>query len=200
MTVEDRVIAQRNQKRHDELCAAIKTEVPRFLAVGEMLIELRELGVYKETHKTFALFINEAFGLEKSRAYQLIGACELRQDLSTAVDKKEIPTNEAQLREVAKAPKEKQAEVVQIANEVAKSEDRKPTASDYRNAVEIVTAEPKRKEPEPELEAEVTDKVIDRARKILETALASVRLQLGHLGVGSGCDKEIESIRRKAGL
>lgn len=154
MTVEDRVIAQRNQKRHDELCKFVGDEVKRFIAIGPALMELQELQVYKATHKTFESFINDTFGIDRRRAYQLIEAAKVDAVLCKKLHKNELPTNEAQRREIAKAPEEKQVEVAQIANEVAKSEDRKPTASDYRNAVEIVTAEPKRKEPEPDAEEE----------------------------------------------
>lgn len=60
--------------------------------------------------------------------------------------------------------------------------------------------EPKRKEPEPEAETEVTDKVIDRAKVKLEEHLRGVILQFGHLGLGGQADKEVNALRKKAGL
>jgi len=153
MTVNERIVAQRNKARHDELCKFVGDEVRRFMQIGPALIELQKLQVYKETFKTFEEFVNKTFGIEKRRAYQIIEAAKVNDNLCKILHKTEVPTNDSQLREVAKAPEEKQVEVVQIANEVAKSEDRKPTASDYRNAVEIVVGsdpKPAPKPPDPE--------------------------------------------------
>lgn len=202
MTVEDRVIAQRNQKRHDELCRLIGDAVNQFMQIGLALIELQELQIYKATHKSFEKFVNETFGIERRRAYQIIEATKVAENLCKRLHKKDVPKIESHLRAIGKVDEEKQASVVEIAYQNAASENRKPVEKDFLDAVIIEEGshEPAEPEPEPEPEAEVTDKVIERARKILETALASVRLQLGHLGVAGGCDKEIASIRRKAGL
>jgi hypothetical protein len=171
MSVNDRVIAQRNKARHDELCKAINKDLPAFVRVGTYLIELRDLGVYKETHDTFETFVQETFSIERRRAYQLIEAAEVNANLCKILHKTELPIVESQLREVGKAPVEKQAEVVQMAAEIAAAEDRKPTASDYRNAVEVVTSKPKEAEPVEEQEPEPEQNHPERlAAKIISSA------------------------------
>lgn len=140
-------VVDRNELRAAE--SIIEKGMATFIEVGSALKVICDKKLYRETYDSFDKYVSQKWGLEKSRAYQLINACEVRQNLSTIVDEKDIPKNEAQLREVSKAPEEKQAEVVQIANEVAKSENRNTTASDYRNAVEIVTGAEKKPEPKP---------------------------------------------------
>jgi len=141
MSVNDRVIAMESRKRHDELCRAISRDLPTFLSVGSNLIELRDLGVYKESHKTFEIFVREQFSLERQQAYRLMEAASVAKNLSPIGDKIETPKLESQLREVAKAPPEKQAEVVKKAVEKAAEENRKPVAKDYQEAVKQVTGE-----------------------------------------------------------
>ena len=135
MSVNDRVIATAKKKRHDELCRAISKDLPTFIRVGSYLIELRELEVYKETHKSFEAFAFDQFGLERAQAYRLIDAAAVSANLSPIGDTFAFPKTESQYREVAKAPPEKQAEVVKKAAEKAAEENRKPTAKDYKQVV-----------------------------------------------------------------
>ncbi len=146
MSVSDRVVALDKQKRHDELCREVSRDIPTFLSVGSKLLELNELGVYKDTYKTFEIFVREEFSLEKRQAYRLMEAASVAQNLcpighKTDTPDLEIPKLESQLREVAKAPPEKQAEVVKKAVEKAAEENRKPVAKDFAEAVKQVTGE-----------------------------------------------------------
>ncbi len=160
MSVSDRVLATANKKRHDELCKEISKDLPTFIRVGACLIELNELGVYKETHKTFERFVLDRFGFERAQAYRLIEAATVNANLSPIGDKIAFPNTESQYREVAKAPPEKQAEVVKKAAEIASEQNRKPTAKDYKLVVgEIVFDNPKpkpgpSKPPKPQLTKE----------------------------------------------
>lgn len=141
MSVNDRALAIANKQRHDELCREIAKDLSTFVRIGSRLKELNQLEVYKETHKTFESFVLAEFGFTRARAYQLIEAAEVTANLSTIVDKSTCPQKEGQLREVAKAPVEKQAEVVKKAVEKAAEENRTPTAKDFKEAVKQVTAE-----------------------------------------------------------
>lgn len=135
MSVSDRAIAIEKKRRHDELCRAISKDLPTFIRVGSHLIELRDLEVYKETHKTFETFALDQFGLERAQAYRLIDAATVSANLSPIGDKVALPATESQYREVAKAPPEKQAEVVKKAAEIAAEQNRQPTAKDYKQVV-----------------------------------------------------------------
>ena len=135
MSVSDRALAEQNQKRHKELCRAIAKDLPAFVSVGNSLLELQALGVYKETHKTFEAFVRDEFSLEKRQAYRLMEAASVSKNLCPIGHKIEVPKLESQLREVAKAPVEMQVEVVRKATEKAAEENRKPTAKDFKQVV-----------------------------------------------------------------
>lgn len=152
MTVEDRVIAQRNQKRHDELCKLIGDAVNQFMQIGPALIELQELQIYKATHKTFEKFVNETFGIERRRAYQIIKAAKVAENLCKRLHKKDVPKIESHLRAIGKVDEEKQASVVEIAHQNAASENRKPVEKDFLDAVIIEEGSHEPAEPEPEPE------------------------------------------------
>jgi hypothetical protein len=141
MSVSDRVIEIEKKKRHDALCVDVVRDLPKFLSVGNDLIELKQLEVYKETHKTFEAFVRDQFNLERAQAYRLMEAASVTKNLSPIGDKIDTPKLESQLREVAKAPPEQQAEVVKKAVEKAAEENRKPTANDFKQAVKQVTGE-----------------------------------------------------------
>ena len=141
MSVSDRVIEIEKKKRHDALCVDVARDLPKFLSVGNDLIELKQLEVYKETHKTFEAFVRDQFNLERAQAYRLMEAASVTKNLSPIGDKIDTPKLESQLREVAKAPPEQQAEVVKKAVEKAAEENRKPTANDFKQAVKQVTGE-----------------------------------------------------------
>jgi hypothetical protein len=114
----------------------IESHKKSFLEVGAALVAIKDGRLYRATHKTFEEYLDGRWSFKKSRAYQLMSASEDRQSLSTVVDVLELPTNERQVRELAKAPKEKQAKVAKEVAEKARQEKRKPTAKDYKEAVE----------------------------------------------------------------
>lgn len=141
MSVSDRALQVDNRKRHDAACREIRKHLSSFLIVGDQLLIIRDAGIYLETHKTLAAFVDAEFGLEKSYAYRLINAATVKANLSPNGRQSlpslppSLPENERQFREVAKAPPEKQAEVVRKALEKAAEENRKPTAKDYKKVV-----------------------------------------------------------------
>lgn len=137
MSVSERALQFSKREKHLAACKELRKHLPSFLVVGEQLVIIRDLEVYLDTHKNFAAFINDEFGIEKSRAYQLIEAATVRANLSTNGGQQLpiLPNNERQFRELAKAPAGKQAEAVRKAVEKAAEENRKPTAKDYRKVV-----------------------------------------------------------------
>lgn len=141
MSVHDRAMATLNKKRHEELCREVIKCLAEIRSVGPKLLELHELGEFKETYKTFEIFVRELFNLERQQAYRLMEAARVAKNLSPIGDKIEVPKLESQLREVAKAPVEQQAEVVRKVAEKAAEENRRPTARDFKEAVKQVAAE-----------------------------------------------------------
>lgn len=156
MSVEERALAQ-SLAKHEKI---IERGTLVFIEVGNALAAIRDEQLYKLSHKTFEDYVLKRWGFSRLRAYQLIEASEVTRNLYTIVDKTALPPNEAQLREIAKAPKEKQAEVVKKAAEKAAEENRKPTAKDYKKVVGelllegegpvVESPEPSATPPEPE--------------------------------------------------
>lgn len=159
MSVSDRALAFDNRKKHEAACRELQRLLPNFasirLAIGEQLLIIHDAEVWKETHKTLEAFFLETFGLDRSYAYRLMDAAKVTKNLNLSPigDKAEVPKLESQLREVAKAPAELQAEVVRKAVEKAAEENRKPTASDYKKVVGELLSEAEQAEQE-ELAAE----------------------------------------------
>lgn len=107
----------------------IERGIGTFVEVGNALREIRDQKLYKLTHKTFEAYVKERWNWTRMRAQQLIDAGEVAENVNNCLQ------NEAQAREVAKAPPEKQAAVVEAVAAKAAAEDREPTARDYKAAV-----------------------------------------------------------------
>lgn len=137
MSVEDRVLIAENRKKHEAACKEIRKHLPAFLIVGEQLLIIREAGIYLESHKSIEAFVKDEFGLERKRAYEYMESAKIKANLcSNGTQPLPIlPTNERQFREVGKAPPELQSAVVEKVAEKVKSENRKPTANDFKKAV-----------------------------------------------------------------
>lgn len=121
------------QKSLQECERVIERGVQTFLEVGIALREIRDARLYRDTHKTFAKYVSERWGWKRAHAYRLIRSVEVNENLSPTGDKK--PTTERDYREVAKAPPEKQQQVVDAAQNKAATQGREPAAKDYREAV-----------------------------------------------------------------
>jgi hypothetical protein len=112
-----------------------------FLQVGSALMAIRDGRLYRQDYKTFEEYVSARWNWKKSRAYQLIEAASVAENVHNCGQKLPKLTAESHAREVAKAPAEKQSKVVEIATEKARSEGRKPIATDFKNAVEEIEYE-----------------------------------------------------------
>jgi hypothetical protein len=162
MSVNDRLIASELVKHE----AVIERGMRTTIEVGMAMKAIRDHKLYQGQYESFESYVKNRWECSRPRAYQLIEAAEVDAHLSTIVDKSERPQNESQLREVAKAPVEQQAEVVKKAVEKAAEENRKPTAKDYQQAVKQVVGEIVYDNVEPEKPTNVsTDEQIKTERK-----------------------------------
>ena len=98
--------SERGELRSAErvIAAGIQT----VLAVGRALAAIGEKKLYRATHATFADYCAERWGIQKSRAYQLIDAAGTAENLSTMVERRRKtpakPRNERQIRALRKVP------------------------------------------------------------------------------------------------
>ena len=73
-----------------------------FLEVGNALVAVKEGKLYTELYATFNDYTELRHGFSRQRAHQLIQATEIFNELSTRVDSDVLPTNEMQVRTLAK--------------------------------------------------------------------------------------------------
>lgn len=99
---------------------ALERRIERGLAifqeVGMALLEIRDKRLFRVSHKTFESYAKERWGLERGRAYQLMGAAEVAEMLPEGP-----PVNEAQARELVPVLHAKPNMVAKVWAEVTKS-------------------------------------------------------------------------------
>lgn len=86
----------------------IEKGVKTFVAVGGALAEIKARKLYRERAETFQDYCQQVWGFTKQRAYQLIEAANVEQQLaetSTRVDSPAVPS-ERHARELARLPRE----------------------------------------------------------------------------------------------
>lgn len=85
----------------------IEKDLHSFYEVGIALIRIRDERLYRETFSTFEEYLRRKWDIGRSRAYQLIRAAQVQDNLSTIVN---VPErfNEAQLRPLASLPSDLQ--------------------------------------------------------------------------------------------
>lgn len=148
--------------------SVIEKGLQTFVEVGAALSQIRKERLYRETHGSFEAYCQDRWGWSRQRSSQLIAASETVAGLSTIVDKTthKLPINEAQARELTKAPKEDRPAIMEEA-----SGNGRPTAKAIREAVE-------RREPEPEPERFEPDPGDELVRALEENAKFADRLDL----------------------
>lgn len=91
-----------DKQRLEQLESVIQKNLQSFYEVGRALMEIRDNRLYEKVRgiANFETYCRERWDMSKPRAYQLIEAAEINENLSTIVDEK--PTHETQLRPLSK--------------------------------------------------------------------------------------------------
>lgn len=152
-----------------------------FIDVGNALKQIRDERLYRDGYKTFEEYTKERWGWNRAHAHRMIQAAAVEENISLQIGDTAKPKTESHYREVAKAPADKQAAVVEAAAAKAEAEDRKPTAKDYREAVaEVVYEDAIDDEPEP-YEVEKFDRKVIEAFRKCENRLGTLRQLVAEL-------------------
>lgn len=108
-----------NTQDLEQLEGIIRKGQQTFYEVGRALMEIRDRGLYRDVkgYDTFEAYCRAEWDISRPRAYQLIDAAEIKNNLSTIVDT--VPTTESQARPLARLEPDKQREVWQMAVETA---------------------------------------------------------------------------------
>jgi hypothetical protein len=91
--------------------------IQTFIEVGRALKAIRDQELYRQNYQTFEAYMHDRWGMSRPRGYQLIGAAEVVDAVSTSVDI--VPVNEAQARPLTTLSPEQQREVWQQVVETA---------------------------------------------------------------------------------
>lgn len=150
-----------------------------FVDVGRSLAAIRDGRLYREQYPNFEAYSQGKWRFTKSRANQLIEAAEVteRIDNNCCQESPILPSNEGQAREVAKAPKDKQAKVWSEAVATAPRDEKdkpKITARHVEETRERIVNGPRTGKiipvpEEPELsDAEIAEKAMGERNAILK--------------------------------
>jgi hypothetical protein len=142
----------------------IEKGLASFYEVGSALLTIRDSKLYRGTHGTFEAYCQDRWQMSRPRAYQLIEAAKVKDNLSTTVD---ISPNERQLRPLAALPPEQQSKAWQQA--VATAPNGKITAAHVSNTMRgMLIAEQTKPSPPPQ-------------PQILSDAILSARMAIDQL-------------------
>jgi hypothetical protein len=125
-----------------ELEAIVTDGLNTFVTVGRALAEIRDSGLYRQTHTTFEGYCHDQWGLTRTRAYELISASEIVERVSEISDI--APTKEGQAKELRGLPAETAAEVMRTAHEQTAG---KVTATAIKQARQEIAPKPERPDP-----------------------------------------------------
>lgn len=187
-----------------------------FIAVGLALLAIRDGKLYRAQHKTFEDYCKRRWDISRPRAYQLMEAAEIAQDLSTN-GRQEI-ANERQARALAMVPPHLRTEVLDrikeeggelteqsVTRTVNVLLDQKRQEARDRAAAGIEEdgqAEEEGAAPQAETPSEATLRRAaghhEKPRVYLARGLEHLRLALKDLRKVAGCDLETDDARQAA--
>jgi hypothetical protein len=101
----------------------IERGLKTFVEVGNALTAINESRLYRTSHQSFEAYAKERWNLSRPRAYELMTAAEV---MSAMADTEQLPSNERQVRELAKVPEPERADVWR---ETVERTEGKPTAA-----------------------------------------------------------------------
>jgi hypothetical protein len=124
-------LAPAERRRLTKLEGVVEHGVRTFVDVGLALQEIRDSRLYRETHSTFELYLDERWKISRSRGYRIIDAARVADAVSPTGD---IPANERQARELAPLLDD-EAQLVEAWRELRDEYGDRVTAAKVKDAV-----------------------------------------------------------------
>jgi hypothetical protein len=118
----------------DECEGIIERGLNTFMEVGGALLRIRDERLYRAEYRDFETYCQNRWSMSRPRAYQLMGAADIVDRLSTIVDTP-LPATETQARELSGLDTETAAQVMTEAHEATNG---KPTATVIRETRERI--------------------------------------------------------------
>jgi hypothetical protein len=135
---DEQALTPSDLARLSRLEIVIEDGLATFVKVGEALLEIRSKRLYREGFDSFEDYCSERWQMERAHAYRMMQGAEVVAVLSPIGD---VPTNEAQARELA--PLLKEPTVLQEAWQEVVDANPEPTAANVREVVQRRVEVPK---------------------------------------------------------
>lgn len=137
------------KSRRVELEAVITENFQAFCAVGQALAEIHNSQLYRTTHGDFAEYCRDLWDVSRSRAYQLIDAAQVVENIKMIKGIEIMPVNESQVRPLTKLGMGQQIEawkaVVEYVEDERNVEGIKITAKLVKAKAAEISGEPVKK-------------------------------------------------------
>jgi hypothetical protein len=116
----------------------IDAGIRNFVEVGNALMRIRDLRLYRDTHQTFEAYLSDRWDLSRQYGYQLIASAQAAENVS-AIGRH--PDNERQVRLLAQLDPETQRRAWKRAMELAEAENGKVSSRLVETAIGEIQAE-----------------------------------------------------------
>jgi hypothetical protein len=116
--LDESLLSPAESARLAELEPIIESGLKNVFEVGKALREIRDERLYRQTHSTFAEYVEDRWKMSVRQAYRLIEATETVNGLPAQCA--QLVTNESQARELTKIEPENRAEVLKAVSENGK--------------------------------------------------------------------------------
>ena len=139
-TMTDKItLTKRENEEFEALEEIIEDGLNAFGQAGQALIQIRDKKLYRATHGTFEVYVREKWDLARNRAYRLMEAAIVVQNV--AHGQQTGPTSERQARPLTKLDTpEQQVAAWELAGDIAAEENKPVTAKHVERAAEAVSA------------------------------------------------------------
>ena len=132
-------LTKRENEEFEALEEIIEDGLNAFGQAGQALIQIRDKKLYRATHGTFEVYVREKWDLARNRAYRLMEAAIVVQNV--AHGQQTGPTSERQARPLTKLDTpEQQVAAWELAGDIAAEENKPVTAKHVERAAEAVSA------------------------------------------------------------
>lgn len=157
----------------------IEKGLKTFIEVGNALFEIKNNKLYRESFTTFEAYCKERWQLKRQRAYELMGAAEIVNQLSEISDKTNLlPTKESHANALAQIPVTLRFQVWRGVVEESLNTGRAITAKMITDQTELLVNSFKESSKEP-TEEDIKESVLKKMRsKISKAKLDDIRVEI----------------------
>ncbi|WP_018622867.1 hypothetical protein [Spirosoma luteum] len=180
-------LSEQEQDNRQELEEIVLAGLDTYLTVGIALDQIRQAKLYRSTHLSFKAYLAERFDVGRQRAYQLMEAAQVVNELMAEVQDNDdntgvaivMPKRESHASALADIPKEHRKQVWDAVVEDEKQTGKAITAKKISEKAQAVTGVPLNKKPpkdrKPRGEQELADEFLTDQASLTAAAMGQPR-------------------------